>query len=148
MNTFLYSSKPFGRETHETLCVSNILHCTVGTVSHSAFWQPHSFFLFKDFIFPFSPQSPPVHSCIFQLWVLLVVACGPPPQHGLMSGAMSEPRIWTDETLGGRSRARELNHSASGPAPDTLTLHSLQELRSLPYHIKLLWLSAHITNTR
>ena len=38
-----------------------------------------------------SPQSPPVHSCIFQLWVLPVVACEMPPQHGLMSNAMSAP---------------------------------------------------------
>uniref|UniRef100_A0A9L0RAD0 Prefoldin subunit 4 n=1 Tax=Equus caballus TaxID=9796 RepID=A0A9L0RAD0_HORSE len=29
----------------------------------------------------------------FQLWVLLVVACGTPPQHGPMSSAMSAPRI-------------------------------------------------------
>ena len=52
------------------------------------------FFIFKDFIFPFSPQSPQyivVH--FFQLWVPLVVACGMPPQHGLTSGATSAPRI-------------------------------------------------------
>ena len=40
-----------------------------------------------------------------------------PPQHGLMSGAMSSPRIQTGETLGRRSGAHELNHSATGPAP-------------------------------
>ena len=40
-----------------------------------------------------------------------------PPQHGLMSGAMSVPRIRTSETLGHQSQARELNHSAPGPAP-------------------------------
>ena len=34
-----------------------------------------------------------------------------------MSGAMSAPRIWTGETLGHQSRAHELNHSATGPAP-------------------------------
>ena len=34
-----------------------------------------------------------------------------------MSGAMSVPRIRTSETLGRRSRAHELNHSATGPAP-------------------------------
>ena len=40
-----------------------------------------------------------------------------PPQRGLMSGAMSAPRIQTSETLGCQSGARELNHSATGPAP-------------------------------
>ena len=43
--------------------------------------------------------------------------CGTPPQCGLMSGAMSTPRIRTCETLGCGSGARELNHSAMGPAP-------------------------------
>ena len=46
--------------------------------------------------------------------VLLVVGCGPPLQRGLTSGAMSAPRI---RTLGRRSGARELNHSATEPAP-------------------------------
>ena len=40
------------------------------------------------------------------------------PQHGLMSGAMSIPRIRTGETLGRRSGAHELNHSAAGLTPD------------------------------
>ena len=31
-----------------------------------------------------------------------------PPQHGLMSGAWSAPRIWTGETLGHYNRAQEL----------------------------------------
>ena len=58
-----------------------------------------------------------VHSCVF-----LVVgpsSCGmwDAIQHGLTSGAMSAPRIRTGETLGRRSGARELNHSATGPAP-------------------------------
>ena len=39
---------------------------------------------------------------------------GTPPQSGLSSGAMSAPRI---RTLGRRSGARELKHSAMGPAP-------------------------------
>uniref|UniRef100_A0A9L0T5D9 Zinc finger protein 483 n=1 Tax=Equus caballus TaxID=9796 RepID=A0A9L0T5D9_HORSE len=34
------------------------------------------------------------------LWVLLVVACGTLPQRGLMSSAMSAPRIQTNGTLG------------------------------------------------
>ena len=39
------------------------------------------------------------------------------PQHGLMSGAMSAPRIRTGETLGRGGGSRELNHSATGPVP-------------------------------
>ena len=71
----------------------------------------------KRFYFFFFSQSPQYIVVYFQLWVLLVVACGMPPQHGLMSGAMSTPRTRTGETLGCQSRARELNHSAMGPAP-------------------------------
>ncbi|XP_070341621.1 D-aminoacyl-tRNA deacylase 1 isoform X1 [Equus asinus] len=58
-----------------------------------------------------------------QLQVLLVVACGTLPQRGLTSSAVSTPRtptaprIPTCETLGRRSGAHELNHSATGPAP-------------------------------
>ena len=59
----------------------------------------------------------------FQLWVLLVVACGTPPHHGLMSGAVSTPRFWTNETLGRQRGAHELNHSAMGPAPISLFSH-------------------------
>ena len=43
--------------------------------------------------FPSPSQSPPVHSCIFQLQVLLAVLCGTPPQHGLMRGSRSTTRI-------------------------------------------------------
>ena len=53
----------------------------------------------------------------FQLWVLLLVACGTPPQHGLMTGAWSTPRILIGKTLGPPSRAREANHWATGPVP-------------------------------
>ena len=45
------------------------------------------------------------------------MACGTPPQHGLMRGARAPPRIPTCETLGCQSRARELNHSAMRLAP-------------------------------
>ena len=41
-----------------------------------------------------------------------------PPQHGLMSGARSVPRIRTSETLGHQNGVCELNHSATGLAPD------------------------------
>ena len=47
------------------------------------------------FFLLFIPKCPLVHSCIFYLWVLLVVACGTPPQCGLMSSAMSVPRTRT-----------------------------------------------------
>ena len=67
--------------------------------------------------FPFSPQSPLAHSCIFLVVGPLVVACGMPPQHGSMSGAMSVPRIWTGETLGCQSRGSKRNHLATGPTP-------------------------------
>lgn len=70
--------------------------------------------LFSSFFFP--PNSPPVHSCIFQLWVLLVMACGTLPPHGLMSSAMSAARIRTGETPGRRSGADEFNHSVTGLA--------------------------------
>lgn len=43
------------------------------------------------FIFPSSPQSTVVHSCVFQSWVLLGVAWGILPQHGLMMHSGSEP---------------------------------------------------------
>ena len=28
-------------------------------------WKRHFILFFEDFILPFSPQSPPVHGCIF-----------------------------------------------------------------------------------
>uniref|UniRef100_A0A9L0S5M1 KRAB domain-containing protein n=1 Tax=Equus caballus TaxID=9796 RepID=A0A9L0S5M1_HORSE len=48
------------------------------------------------------------------LWVLLVVACGTLPQHGLMSSAMSAPRIRTDETLGRLQRSANLTTRPRG----------------------------------
>ena len=51
------------------------------------------------------------------------MACRMPPQQGLMSGAMSAPRIWTGETLGCRSGVCEPNHSAMGPAPGKLNFY-------------------------
>ena len=38
-----------------------------------------------------------------------------------MSGATSKPRSQTGKTLGRRSGVRELNHLATGPAPQTLS---------------------------
>ncbi|XP_070438500.1 uncharacterized protein [Equus przewalskii] len=51
-----------------------------------------------------APQYIVVYS---SLWVLLVVACGMPPQRGLMSSAMSAPRIRTNETLSRLAVERE-----------------------------------------
>ena len=48
------------------------------------------------------------------------------PQRGLMSGAMSVPRIRTGETLRRRSGVRELNHLATGPALGILTSNPLE----------------------
>ena len=74
-------------------------------------------FFFKDFIvFPFSPQSPLVHSCIFfvvgpsscDMWDAAPV--------WLDESAMSVPRIRTNETLGRlqwSARTQPLSHGAS-----------------------------------
>ena len=58
------------------------------------------------------------------------------PQHGLTTGAMSVPRIWTGETLGCRSRVHELNHSATGPAPR----HCVKVSLFYPYNLSVIWL--------
>ena len=71
---------------------------------------------FKIVVFLFLPKAPQYITVYFQFWLLLVVACGMPPEHGLTSSAMSTPRIQTGETLGRRSRVRKLNHLAAGPA--------------------------------
>ena len=49
-----------------------------------------------------------------------------------MSGAMSVPRIQTGETLGSRSLARELNHSAMGPAPYSILKKKRQKKKPFP----------------
>ena len=58
------------------------------------------------------------------LYILLVSASGCAmwtlPQHGLISSAVSAPRIQTGEILGCRSGVCELNRSATGPAPAVL----------------------------
>ena len=66
-----------------------------------------SFFLFKDFIFfLFLPKAPHHYIVVYSsLWVHLIVACGMLPQRGLMSSAMSAPRIRTNETLGRLQRS-------------------------------------------
>ena len=72
---------------------------------------------FKDFIFfLFLPKTPWYVVVYSSLWVLLVVACGSLPQRGLMSSAMSAPRIRTNDTLGRlqwSARTQPLSHGAS-----------------------------------
>ena len=99
------------------------------TISFWNFWSTlkilEIFFVKKDFTSPFSPKGPWYIVVYFQLWVIPDVACGMPPQHGLTSGAMPAPRIWTGETLGRRSGAYVLNHSATGLAPlETSSLYT------------------------
>ena len=77
----------------------------------------YSFFFLKILFFPFLPKIPWYLVVYFQLWVLLVVACGTPPQHGLMSSATSAPRIRTSETLGRQSRVRNLTTWPRGQPP-------------------------------
>src|SRR3712207_7658960 len=57
----------------------------------------------------------PPRSTLFP-YTTLFRSHGTPPQCGLISSAMSASRIRTNKTLGHRSRARELNHSAAGLA--------------------------------
>ena len=63
--------------------------------------------LFLGFFFLFLPRSSRYKVVYFQLWLPLVAACGTPPQHGLMSGAVSTPRIQTTKILGCQSRAHK-----------------------------------------
>ena len=76
-----------------------------------------SFLMFFSSPLTTPPPRAPVLGCVFSLWAPLVVPCGTLPQHGLMSGTLSMPRIRTRETPGHQSRARELKHWATGLAP-------------------------------
>ena len=77
-------------------------------------------FFFKILLFLFLPKASRYIVVCFMFLVMGPSSCGmwEAPQHGLMSGAMSTPKIWTGETLGRHSGAWELNHSATRPAPD------------------------------
>ena len=72
-----------------------------------SFWHRFSeslqlhFFFFKDFIFPFSPQSPLVHSCVF--FIVGPSSCG-------MWDAAS---AWFDEQC--HVRAQDSNQQSTGP---------------------------------
>ena len=59
-----------------------------------------SLFFKRFYCFLFLPKAPRYIVVYSSLWVLLVVACGVLPQRGLMSSAMSAPRIRTNKTLG------------------------------------------------
>ena len=59
-----------------------------------------------------------------------------PPQHGPMSGGMSAPRIQSSETLGRRSRAHELNHLATGPAPIVQNLNKVYDENQISLPLK------------
>ena len=79
--------------------------------------SPRNFFFFL-----FLPKAHRYIVVYSSLWVLPVVACGTLPQRGLMSSAMSVPRIRTNKTLcrqhcAACSGVHELNHSATGSAP-------------------------------
>ena len=105
-----------------TMCQSEATRAIEHLRSGQCNWGTQFFF------FSSSSQSPPVHSCnILVVEYLLVVLCGTPPQHGLMSGAMSMPGIRTHKTLGCRSGAHKLNHSATGLAPQLLILFNFNQ---------------------
>ena len=58
------------------------------------------FYFIYLFFFLFPPKAPRYIVVYSSLWVLPVVACGTLPQRGLMSSAMSVPRIRTKENTG------------------------------------------------
>ena len=60
-------------------------------------------FIFKDFLFPFSPQSPPVHRRVFFFLVVGPSSCG-------MWDTVS---AWPDERC--HVRAQDPNQGNSGP---------------------------------
>ena len=63
-------------------------------------WNIVSAFSSAFIEFFFLPKAPRYIVVYSLLWVLLVVVCRTLPQRGLMSSAMSVPRIRTNETLG------------------------------------------------
>ena len=81
--------------------------CLYVAVSHLSYNFPRSVsFFFFDLIFNlFIPKAPRYIVVYSSLWVLLAVACGTLPQRGLMSSAMSAPRMRTNETLGRLQRS-------------------------------------------
>ena len=89
------------------------------------------------FFFLLLPKAPST-----QLYILVVSAsgCGMLPQHGLMSGTTSAPRIRTSETPGHRIGACKLNNLAMGPTPRTGPVFS-QDLSQLPRVLTLHGLS-------
>ena len=89
---------PKYKESMSTDCALIFLLCHSG----------YCFGFFLDFFFIFFlflPKAPQYIVVYSSLWILLVVACGTLPQCGLMSSAMSAPRIRTNETLGRLQRS-------------------------------------------
>ena len=67
------------------------LHYRAGLIS--LFKKIYFIIFLRFYFFLFSPKAPQYIVVYSSLWVLLVVACGTLPQRGLMSSAMSVPRI-------------------------------------------------------
>ena len=86
-------------------------------------------YFFQDFIFFLFLSKAPRYTVLhYSLWVLLVVACGTPPQRGLTSSAMSAPRIRTNETLGRPQRSARTQPLSQGASPSHhVILQSLSE---------------------
>ena len=94
----------------QPLCVLKILYALISKINFyysSSFLYnvsiPSSisyFFFLRFYFFRFLLKVSRYIVIYSQLWVLLVVACGMLPQHGLMSGAMSVPRIRTWQNPG------------------------------------------------
>ena len=90
--------------------------------------HPFAFFFFKDFIFfPFSPQSPPVHSCIF-----FVVG---PSDCGVWDAALA----WFDEQS--HVRAQDSKQRNTGPPAAECTNLTTRPRGQPPHPIALVSLT-------
>ena len=96
--------------------------------------KEHLFFFFERFyFFLFLPKAPQYIVVYSSLWVLLVVACGTPPQRGPTSSAMSAPRIRTNETLGRLQRSVQTQPLGHGASPRFFFLNLYYSLEIFPY---------------
>ena len=105
------------------------------------------FFFLRFYFFLFLPKAPQYTVVYSSLWILLVVACGMLPLHGLMSSAMSGPRIRNNETLGRLQRsalAKPLGHRVSPLQRGLITCERNQSAH-LPKEILKFILSEIIT---
>ena len=95
------------------------------------------FIFLKILLFLFLPKAPRYIVVYFQLWILLVVACGTPPECGLISGAMLVPRIRTGETLGHRIEHANLTTRPPGRPPiEALSMNEIRSKMHLSSQIK------------